>query len=333
MLLKGGPRTQVLQSKRALERLDVQVSLYDSWRELSGSDVDLVHLFGANIGTYHLARELHRTGIPFVVSPIFFTRKNTQFVRGVVAVDSFVRTFANGFWSDYGLITDICKWAKLVLPNTTHEAKLVEEGFGIPNEKIIVVPNGVEERFYYATPELFVQKYGIENFILNVGHIGPERKNVFRLIQALETIRHPAVIIGRVEQSEEAERCLSEAKKNSRLTIIEYLPNDSDMLASAYAACDTFVLPGLFETPGIAALEAGLAGAKLVVTKHGGTTDYFRDDAEYIEPASVESIGSGIVKSLGKPKAMQLREHIRKEFVWERVGEKLRNVYESLLSK
>jgi len=43
------------------------------------------------------------------------------------------------------------------------------------------------------------------------------------------------------------------------------------MLASAYAACDVFVLPSMFETPGIAALEAGLAGAKIVITKYGGT--------------------------------------------------------------
>ncbi|MBI3189493.1 MAG: glycosyltransferase, partial [Ignavibacteriales bacterium] len=252
MLLKGGPRTQVLQSKRALEKLDVQVYLFDSWKELDVKTTDLVHLFGANIGTYHLARELHRMGVPFVVSPIFFTRRNNTTVRSIVAFDSFVRTFARGLWSDYGLITDICKWAKLVLPNTTHEAKLVEEGFGIPNDKIIVIPNGVEERFYFADPSLFRQTFRIENFILNVGHIGPERKNVFRLIKALEEIPHPAVIIGRIEQSQEAQRCLDEAKKNSRLKIIEYLPNDSDLLASAYAACDTFVLPGQFETPGIA---------------------------------------------------------------------------------
>lgn len=330
MLLKGGPRTQIFQSKRALENLGLYVSLFDSWKELNKANMDVVHLFGANIGTYHLARELHRTGIPFVVSPIFYTRKNFQFVRSIVAVDSLVRTFAKGLWSDYGLITDICKWAKLVLPNTTHEAKLVEEGFGIPNEKIIVVPNGVEERFYHATPQLFVQTYGVENFILNVGHIGPERKNVFRLIQALETIPHPAVIIGRIELTLDGQRCLDEAKKNPRLTIIEYLPNDSDLLASAYSACDTFVLPGLFETPGIAALEAGLAGAKLVVTKHGGTTDYFRNDAVYIEPSSVESIRNGISLSMEKAKNIQLREHIKKEFVWERVGEKLQSVYSSL---
>jgi glycosyltransferase involved in cell wall biosynthesis len=123
-----------------------------------------------------------------------------------------------------------------------------------------------------------------------------------------------------------------EAKKNPQLKIIEYLPNDSGLLASAYAACDTFVLPGLFETPGIAALEAGLAGAKLVVTKHGGTTDYFRNDAEYVEPSSVESIRDGILKSLEKPKDAGLREHIRREFVWGRVGDKLRSVYGLLFS-
>ncbi|TAK56053.1 MAG: glycosyltransferase, partial [Bacteroidetes bacterium] len=301
MLLKGGPKTQMLQSKYALEKLGVNVTLFDMWHELDNSKADLVHLFGANIGTFHFARELHRANIPFVVSPIFYTRRSHTLVNLVTEADKVLKNLGRGFWTDYGLIRSICEWAKIVLPNTTDEALLVEKGFGISKEKICVVPNGVEERFYHANPAPFQEKYGIKDFILNVGHIGPERKNVFRLIQALKTINHPAVIIGRIEDSDEARRCLSEAKQNPRITIIDYLPNDTDLLASAYAACDTFVLPGQFETPGIAALEAALAGAKIVITKHGGTKDYFGNLAEYVEPESVTDIDRGITAALHKP--------------------------------
>ena len=122
-----------------------------------------------------------------------------------------------------------------------------------------------------------------------MGHIGPARKNVLGLIRALRTIDHPAVIIGKII-GKEGEQCLKEAAENKNILIIPGLENESEMLASAYAACDVFALPSLFETPGIAALEAALAGSKIVITPHGGTREYFGTMAHYVDPHSVDSI-------------------------------------------
>jgi glycosyltransferase involved in cell wall biosynthesis len=332
MMLKGGPRTQILQMKRCLEERGVKVSLFDSWAEYKKDEIDLIHVFGANLGTYHFAREVHKLGIPLVVSPIFFTRHSSPFVRLVAGVGAAARKLARGTWMDYSLAAEICSWARSVLPNTLREAELVQHGLGIPKEKIEVVPNGVEKRFYDADPALFRERYGLENFVLNVGHIGPPRKNVFRLIRALEDVNAPAVIIGRIEENEYGLRCLERAKRNPRLLVLDALPNDSDLLASAYAACDVFALPSLFETPGIAALEAALAGAKIAITKHGGTQEYFGTHAEYIEPTSVELIHHAIIASLNKEKDSALREHVRREYLWERVAEKTAGVYERVLS-
>jgi glycosyltransferase involved in cell wall biosynthesis len=89
-----------------------------------------------------------------------------------------------------------------------------------------------------------------------------------------------------------------------------------------------FALPSQYETPGIAALEAALSGAKVVITKYGGTEDYFAGFAEYVEPTSVESIRNGIVTALNKKKDNVLREHVKKEFLWQKVAEKTKHVYE-----
>jgi glycosyltransferase involved in cell wall biosynthesis len=333
MMLKGGPRTQILQTKRCLEQLGVKVSLFQSWDEFRKEEVDLMHLFGANIGTYHFAREIHKLGIPMAVTPIYFTRHSPPIVRSVLALDKVVRSLARGTWTDYGIVAEICRWARAVLPNTRQEARLVEKGLGIPGEKITVVPNGVEGRFAGADPGLFRRQYGIENFVLNVGHIGPERKNVFRLIQALEKINAPSVIIGRIEENAYGKKCLAEAKKNPRLLVLDALPNDSPLLASAYAACDVFALPSQFETPGIAALEAGLAGAKIVITKHGGTREYFGDHADYVEPTSWELIHHGITTSLNREKSGLLKERILREYLWERVAGKTLEVYAGIISR
>ena len=331
MLLKGGPRTQIFQTKLALEKLGVQVSFFNAWEDAPLKSFDFVHLFGANIGSYHIAMEIHKLGVPMVVSPIFFSRHSAPLVRVSLSVEKVLRAAARGTWMDFGLVRDICNWSRAVLPNTTHEKLLLENGIGITGDKLHVVPNGVEERFYHANPELFINTYGAKDFILNVGHIGMERKNVFRLIQALQKINAPAFIIGRIEDTAEGRKCVQEAKSSPNITILDSLPHDSELLASAYAACDVFALPSQFETPGIAALEAGLAGAKIVITKNGGTQEYFGEDAEYVEPTSWELIHHGITTALNKKKNPDLREQIRKNFLWETVGGKTLQAYRAVI--
>ena len=333
MLLKGGPRTQIFQTKAALEKLGVKVSLYEAWEDAPLKSFDFVHLFGANIGSYHLAREVNKLGVPMVVSPIFFSRHSAPFIRTVLGAETVLRSLARGTWQDFGFVRDICNWSRAVLPNTSNEAALLQKAVGVPKEKLFVVPNGVEERFYHATPDLFVKTYGVRDFILNVGHIGMERKNVFKLIEALQKINAPSVIIGRIEDTPEGRRCVEEAKKSPNITVIDALAHDSELLASAYAACDVFALPSQFETPGIAALEAGLAGAKIVITPNGGTKEYFGMHAEYVEPTSWELIHHGITTALNKKKSPDLQEHIKKNYLWEKVGEKTLEVYKKVMDR
>jgi glycosyltransferase involved in cell wall biosynthesis len=330
-LTRGGVRTQVLQTKEALENLGVHVTLFDAWRDFHANEFDLVHVFSANMATYHFARAVKAHGLPLVISPVFYTRRTTKTVQRVINVDRLISRNVRGIWTDYGLIAEMCSWAEAVTPNTTEEGKLFVDAFGVPEKKLIVVPNGVEERFAHAAPGLFEREYGIKNFILSVGQIGPERKNILRLIEALERIDHPAAIIGRIEHTPSGRACLERASRNPRLLIVDAIPHDSMLLASAYAACDVFVLPSQFETPGIAALEAGLAGAKIVITPVGGTKDYFGNDAIYVEPTSTENIAEGIQAALKNKKDTVLRTRIQKEFLWERVGEKTKQVYENIL--
>jgi glycosyltransferase involved in cell wall biosynthesis len=324
-------RTQVLQTKEALENLGVHVTLFDTWQNFQANEFDLVHVFAANMATYHFARAVKTQGLPLVISPVFYTRRTANVVQNVIKVDKLISRKVRGIWTDYGLIAEMCSWAEVITPNTTEEGKLFVDAFRIPKKNVIVIPNGVEERFAHAKPGLFEREYGIKNFILSVGHIGPERKNYLRLIEALERIDHPAVIIGRIEDTPSGRACLERASRNPRLLMVDAIPHDSMLLASAYAACDVFVLPSQFETPGIAALEAGLAGAKIVITQIGGTRDYFGNDAIYVEPTSAKNIAEGIEAALKNKKDNVLRTRIQKEFLWEKVGEKTKQVYENIL--
>ena len=105
------------------------------------------------------------------------------------------------------------------------------------------------------------------------------------------------------------------------------------MLASAYAAARLFVLPSLFETPGIAALEAGLAGSGVVITPHAGTRDYFGDHAVYVDPYSVADIRRGIREGLSRERNRELSSHIASRFLWKYVAEGTIEVYNRVLSR
>ncbi len=332
-LVGGGAGIQMTRTREELLQLGVKAEFFTPYENYRPSQVDVVHVFRACPETHDLILRLRDVGFPVVLSPIFFTLRPPAFLRLTERLERLAKRFFKGIWTDYGIVGRACRMAQRVLPNTSEEARLIQEGFGVPPERIRPIPNGVDERFAHGDPELFYREYGVRDFILCVAHIGSLRKNVLHLIRALRRIDHPAVIIGKVFRNDYARRCLEEAAGNPRLRIIEGLPHDSPLLASAYAACRVFALPAYFETPGIAALEAALAGARIVITPHGGTRDYFGDEAIYVRPGSVASIARGIEAALNAPATERLRERIRREYLWPKVAEKTAAVYRELLEQ
>ena len=330
----GGPRTQILQTKRHLEEFGHKVSLHETWgKDLTYDEADLYHLFASNFAVYDLARYLKDLGQTFVTSPIFFTRRSPSVIRWTLQAERIARKLAPGLWSDYGFTRDICNWSAAVLPNTKAEMSLLVDGMDVSCKNLHLIPNGVEEKFMQGKPDLFVNKYGISDFILNVGHIGVERKNTLSLVRALATIDHPAVIIGKISDTQEGKQCILEAEKNKNLLIIDGLDHHSDLLLSAYAAAKVFALPARYETPGIAALEAALSGAQIVITPHGGTKDYFEDMAHYVNPYSVEDIKAGLEIALNTPRDNTLKTHVGSNFLWKNICTKIVDVYRTVLNQ
>jgi glycosyltransferase involved in cell wall biosynthesis len=115
----------------------------------------------------------------------------------------------------------------------------------------------------------------------------------------------------------------------------EFIPafkHDDPLLSSAYAACKVFVLPGWFETPGLAAMEAAVAGATLAVTQVGSTREYFGDNAEYFDPANAKDMQKKILNALSKPHQKALSQKMLEHYTWERVAAKTMEVYGELAS-
>lgn len=332
MLNRGGPTYKILHLKSALEDIGVDVKLFDMWDfNLKLTKDDLVHIFLSNISTYSLAKNLKLYGAKYVVNPIIFSNHPAWKIKLYQNLEKPLNKLFIRSISDYRITYEICNNAERILPNTIDEGNLLVKAMGIDNSKLQVIHNGVEKRFADADSGLFLKEYGLKDFILYVGHLGPDRKNGRNIIKALQKIDHPAVIIADVLNNQEGDWCRQEIAKSKNITHIEWLSHDDQLLASAYAACHTFILPTKYETPGRAALEAGLAGANIMITPHGGTKEYFGEFAEYPDVHSVDSIAEAIRSSLNKLKTDDLKKRILTNYIWDVIARQTADIYNKTL--
>lgn len=329
----GGAEIQLFKTKQALEDLGVEVYFFDQW-QMKVTDFDLVHNFTGDPSTYPLCAHVKKCGIPLVVSTIYwpvleyYLRSDTTLMKKMLALG--YHCYKKVF-SMTDLQKQIYQMADLLLPNSLTEARKVSSDFAVKMEKNFVVPNGVDSKFMTATAELFYQKYGIRDFVLSVGRIEP-RKNQLNIIKALKGTGIPLVIIGEPAYQPHPyyEACMRE--KDENVHFLGYINHDDPLLMSAYAACNTFVLASWYDTPGLVALEAGLAGAKLVITGKGSTRDYFTDYAAFVNPRSVGEIRSAVLEKFKQPRTEALKLHIARNFLWKHVGQKTLEAYQKLLT-
>jgi glycosyltransferase involved in cell wall biosynthesis len=323
----GGGEVQLLKTREALEAIGPRVDLFDPWTT-KVRDYDVLHFFSSKSEGLRLCRSARTQGRKVVVSPIFWRAPRSLDLPpnwdwgGYPRWHRFLSAGAEWLWR-----RALVREADRVLPNSLAEAKHLEHWFGVREDRIRVVHNGVDPSFEGATREAFVERFGLGGFILVVGNLHP-RKNQLGLLRALKTEKDlpPLVFIGSGDAAPDyAAECRREAWKGVRF--LDPLPHDSPLLASAYAAAAVFVLPSLYETPGLAALEAGLAGAKVAVTTGGCTREYFGEDADYFDPRSASGIRDALGRALARPPSDALRSRIRGRFLWEHVARETLDVY------
>ena len=202
---------------------------------------------------------------------------------------------------------DYLNLADIILPNSIAEVDLLSSTYNIGREKFWVVPNGVDESFAKASPDFFAKKYGITDFVLFVGRID-RRKNVLGLIKVCKDLSIPLIIIGHRDEVAYFEQCQKAASFSTDIKLLGFLPHDSEDLRSAYAAAKVLALPSNFETPGLTALEAALAGCNIVITSKGSTKEYFREHAFYVNPLSIVDLKSQIKSAFEQPKFQHLKK-------------------------
>jgi glycosyltransferase involved in cell wall biosynthesis len=308
----GGGEIQLLAYRRYLRAAGVEVTLMDPW-DPRFAEHDLVHFFSCMSGSAPLCGFVKSLGMPLVVSSSLWITPDTK--------DAY----------PFAEIARQLKHADAVVTNSDMESDALRTVFDLPAGMFHAVHNGIDREFLVATkPDLFRSRFGIDGpFILNVANIEP-RKNQLALVEAMRSFPdHRLVLVGRVRDRDYGARVAAAA--GERAIHVGPLDHHSALLRSAYAGCDVFALPSTLETPGLAALEAAAQGARIVVTGEGSAREYFAGHATYVDPASARSIADGISAALGDAPGAAgapLRAVIEDAFTWDRVVERLANVYD-----
>ncbi len=219
--------------------------------------------------------------------------------------------------------------ADAILPNSQAEARQLVRLFGVDPGRIHVVPNGVEPRLAYASPDRFRARYGAEPFVLYAGRVEP-RKNVLGLIRAVRPLGMPTVVLGEAPPGHESYALACRRAGGDAVRWLGGVDHHDPMLASAYAAARVFALPSWFETPGLAALEAALAGAAVVLTPFGCTREYFGGRVEYARPDRPDSIARAVAQAWRAGADPDLAAHVAAHFLWSNAARRTAEVYDQV---
>ena len=356
----GGDTIQIQKTAEALRGLNIKVKTSPRLDD-DLTDYNIVHLFnlGRVMETYLQCQNARKQNKPIALSTIYWNMDeyNTK------GIDSLILKAFHIFIKNEKLKLQIhrikylfCRKklslidktrlkigykdqqrfviqnSDVLLPNSEMEMEVIRKDFSL-NKKYKVAVNAVDKKFYYASPEVFLENYGKyglinNNFILCVSRI-EDRKNILNFIKAVNDIGIKTIIIGKSSPSQKNYYIKCKNIANQNIVFLDHIAHDD--LPSAYAAAKVHVLPSWYETPGLSSLEAGLSGCNIVSTDRGSTKEYFKDFAEYCNPSSIDSIKKAVIKAFHKPKDDRLKIYILKNYTWDRTAEETLEAYKMLL--
>lgn len=235
------------------------------------------------------------------------------------------------------------KYDKIVVQTKFGKQNLVREG--VKREKIVVIPNPVDYKFFSRPRggKKFRNKFGLdknEKFAISIG-IRP-LKNPQVIVNACKKAGIRVVLVGPTTKSD-----VKKTWKDSGFDW--YLPPkeifndrnviltgqlDSEELSGAFDAATLYINSSKYENFGLAVYEAASAGLALCLPNQK-TFDIFRGCALFHDSNNTEKLASNILrymenKTLIKRNGRKAKE-IAKDFDYDKTKLKFKKLYEDFL--
>ena len=231
-----------------------------------------------------------------------------------------------------------------VIVNSNYMKNELQRLFGLPFEKINVLPNGVNLTNYSGIERDydFRRKYAMDNekMILFMGRLVYE-KGVQHLIGAMPKILehyHDAklVIAGKGGMIDELKAEVNALGLGNKVCFAGYL-NGKDV-GKMYKAADISVFPSTYEPFGIVALEAMLAEVPIVVSDIGGLNEIVdhRETGMKSYAGNSNSIADSILELLFDPQlcaniVKKAKAKVRNQYNWNKIAQDTHFTYQKAI--
>ena len=223
----------------------------------------------------------------------------------------------------------------------------VKWAFGLPNDKLVMVPNGVNPHVYDGLEKqdltAFRRTFALpeEKIVLYVGRLVYE-KGIHILINAvpkvLEKVNAKFIIVGSGYMKEQLSNIVKSMGLEHKVLFTGFVEEEN--LLKLQKCADVSVVPSLFEPFGIVALEAMAAKSPIVVSDTGGLSEIVDHDQTGIKayPNNADSLAWGITKILlDENFRNRVRENAYKKILekydWNKIAQQTRHVYEGILGE
>jgi glycosyltransferase involved in cell wall biosynthesis len=326
----NGIAAQARAQAAALQRRGHEVLCLSPWDYHREDEFDVLHFFlgGMALEGIENHRCLLSHGV-LVMSPIIDSNQWHLAYRLAAVAGLHLPKFS----TVPGLLATQARGSDIVICRSAHERDRVVKGLGVRAENTVMVQNGVDPSVVQEEVLARVRKdYELpERFVLHVSAYTQARKNALRLTDAVDRLGLPLILAGHAEPGHVDDLLKKRAKRNSKLRLLGFV--DRLTRDALYHLCHVFCLPSIHEGTGLAALEAGAAGAHVVITRNGGTTDYFGTHAEYVTPADTRALSHAIARVWEKPRAHTLADHIKSQLTWDASAAALEDAYLDALAR
>lgn len=195
---------------------------------------------------------------------------------------------------------------------------------GAPAEKVVAIPNGVDDAFRPAAPHEiadFKRRHGLpDRYMLFVGTLEP-RKNLVRLVEAYAAARNapdlrqgvaasgapasacevPSLVIGGGKGwfYDEVLSRVNELGLADHVLFPGFIP--AEELPRWYQGADLFVYPSLMEGFGLPVLEAMACGTPVITSTVSSLPEVAGDAALLVDPADTGELASSMTAILRDP--------------------------------
>ena len=231
-----------------------------------------------------------------------------------------------------------------VIVNSNYMKNELQRLFGLPFEKINVVPNGVNLNLFAGIERdyNFRRKYAMDNekIILFMGRLVYE-KGIQHLISAMPKILqgyHDAklVIAGKGGMLDELRAQVDAMGISQKVCFAGYL--NGKEVQKMYKAADISVFPSTYEPFGIVALEAMLSENPVVVSDIGGLNEIVqhRENGMKTYCGNPNSIADSILELLYDHKlcadiTKKAKNKVRNEYNWSKIAQDTHFTYQKAI--